>query len=133
MWYDYQGWKKWVEKRYTPISVQWLLLVWLLLFSCLVMHDSATAWVVVCQPPLSMGFPKQEYWSGLPFISPGDLSHPGIKPASPALSVDSLPVSHLPLLPVLGRSTKEILILFYFLTVKSTSNIHVSPLMADSC
>ena len=133
MWYDYQGQKKWVEKRYTPISVQWLLLVWLLLFSCLVMRDSATAWMVVCQPPLSMGFPKQEYWSGLPFISPGDLSHPGTKPASPALSVDSLPVSHLPLLPVLGRSTKEISIRFYFLTVKNTSNIHVSPFMADSC
>ena len=38
-----------------------------------------------------MEFPKQEYWSGLPFPSPGDLSHPGIKPGSPALQVDSLP------------------------------------------
>ena len=37
-----------------------------------------------------MGFSRQEYWSGLPFPSPGDLSNPGIKPGSPALQVDSL-------------------------------------------
>ena len=39
----------------------------------------------------SMGFPRQEYWSGLPFPSPGDLPDPGIKPWSPALQADSLP------------------------------------------
>ena len=44
-----------------------------------------TPWHVTCQVPLSMGFPKQEYWSGLPFPSPGDLPHPGIKPTSPTL------------------------------------------------
>jgi len=38
-----------------------------------------------------MGFPRQEYWSGLPFPSPGDLPHPGIKPGSPPLQADSLP------------------------------------------
>ena len=43
------------------------------------------------QAPLSLGFPRQEYWSGLPFPSPGDLPHPGIKPVSPALQVDFLP------------------------------------------
>ena len=37
------------------------------------------------QSPLSMGFPRQEYWSGLPFPSPGDLSNPGIEPGSPTL------------------------------------------------
>ena len=37
------------------------------------------------QAPLSMGFPRQEYWSALPFLSPGDLPDPGIEPASPAL------------------------------------------------
>ena len=42
-------------------------------------------WTVACQAPLSMGFPRQEYWSGLPFPPPGDLSDPGIKPLSPAL------------------------------------------------
>ena len=38
-----------------------------------------------------MGFPRQEYWSGLPFASPGDLPDPGIKPTSPALQTDALP------------------------------------------
>ena len=47
-------------------------------------------WTVACQAPLSMGFPRQEYWSGLPFLSPGDLLDPGIKPPSPALQADSL-------------------------------------------
>ena len=41
--------------------------------------------------PLSMGLPKQEYWSGLPFPSPGDLTNPGIKPRSSALQAESLP------------------------------------------
>ena len=41
-----------------------------------------------------MGFPKQEFWSGLPFSSPGDLPDPGIEPASPAWQADSLPLSH---------------------------------------
>ena len=46
---------------------------------------------VAHQAPLSMGFPRQEYWSGLPFPSPGDLPDPGIKPGSPTLQADSLP------------------------------------------
>ena len=50
----------------------------------------ATMWTVACQAPLSMGFSRQEYWSGLPFPSPGDLPKPGIKPGSPALHADSL-------------------------------------------
>ena len=43
-----------------------------------------------CQAPLSMGFSRQEYWSGLPFPSPGDLPNSGIEPGSPALQADSL-------------------------------------------
>ena len=50
-----------------------------------------TPWTVACQAPLSMGFSRQEYWSWLPFPSPGDLPDPGIEPGSPALQVDSLP------------------------------------------
>ena len=46
---------------------------------------------VALQAPLSMGLSIQEYWSGLPFHSPGDLPNPGIKPRSPALQADSLP------------------------------------------
>ena len=51
-----------------------------------VTSDSATPWTVSHQAPLSMGFSRQEYWNGLPFPSPGDLSNPGIKPVSPALA-----------------------------------------------
>ena len=51
----------------------------------------ATLWTVAHRAPLSMGSPRQEYWSGLPFPSPGDLPDPGIKPGSPPLQADSLP------------------------------------------
>ena len=47
-------------------------------------------WTVAHQAPLSMGFSRQEYWSGLPFPSPGDLPDPGIEPKSPALQADAL-------------------------------------------
>ena len=51
----------------------------------------ATLWTVARQASLSMGFSRQEYWTGLPFPSPGDLLDPGIEPGSPALQADSLP------------------------------------------
>ena len=51
----------------------------------------ATPWTVACQAPLFLGFSRQEYWSGLPFPSPGDLPQLGIEPRSPALQADSLP------------------------------------------
>ena len=51
----------------------------------------ATPWTVAYQAPQSMGFFRQEYWSGLPFPSPGDLPNPGIEPWSPALQTDALP------------------------------------------
>ena len=54
----------------------------------------ATPWTVALQAPLSTGFSRQEYWSGLPFPSPGDLPDPGIKPKSCTLQADSLTVSH---------------------------------------
>ena len=56
-----------------------------------------TTWNVTHQAPLSMGFSREEYWSGLSCPSPEDLRDPGIEPASPvspALQVDSLPLSH---------------------------------------
>ena len=52
-----------------------------------------TPWTVAHWALLSVGFSKQEYWSGLPCPPPGDLSDLGIEPASPALQVDSLPLS----------------------------------------
>ena len=59
------------------------------MLSCLVVSDSATLWTVACQAPLSMGFFRKEYWSGLLFPPPGDLPSPGIQPVSlacPALA-----------------------------------------------
>ena len=51
----------------------------------------ATPWTVACQAPLSMKFSRQEYWSGYPFPSPGDLPNSRIELRSPTLQVDSLP------------------------------------------
>ena len=50
----------------------------------------ATPWTVAHQASLSMEFSRREYWSGLPFFSPGDVHNPGIEPGSPALHADSL-------------------------------------------
>ena len=55
----------------------------------------ATPWTVARQAPLSLGFPRQEHWSGLPFPLPGDLPHPGMELVSPALAGVSLSLSHL--------------------------------------
>ena len=60
---------------YMEVEVKWLSHVWLF----------ATTWTVAYQAPPSMGFSRQEYWSGLPFPPPGDLPNPGIEPRSPAL------------------------------------------------
>ena len=59
------------------------LVVVLSLLSCVQLF--VTSWTVVHQAPLSMEISRQEYWSELPFLPPGDLYSPGIKPASPAL------------------------------------------------
>ena len=56
-----------------------------------VMSDSVTPRTVTHQALLSLQFPRQQYWSGLPFPTPKDLPDPGIEPASPALQADSLP------------------------------------------
>ena len=59
------------------------------------MSDSVILWAVAYQASPSMEFSRQEYWSGLPFPSPGDLPNPGIEPESPALQADAL-LSELP-------------------------------------
>ena len=56
-----------------------------------VVSNAVTSWTVAHQAPLFMGFSRQEYWSRLPFPSPGDLPDPGIEPGSPSLQTDSLP------------------------------------------
>ena len=70
--------------------------------ACVLSHFSrvwfyVTPWTVALRAPLSMGFSRQEYWSGLPYPLSGDLPNPGIQPvssASPALRVESPPLSH---------------------------------------
>ena len=66
-----------------------------------------TPWTIARQSPLSLGFSRQEYWSGLPFASPGDLPDPRIEP----MSADSLPLSHLGSLELLVTITTTILIM----------------------
>ena len=65
--------------------------------ACMLCHVwlFATSWTVACQAPLSMPFPRKEYRSGLPFPTPRDLPDPWFEPASPALQVNSLPLSQL--------------------------------------
>jgi len=73
-------------------------------FSCVRLF--ATLWTVICQAPLSVRFSRQEYWSGLPCPSPGDLPDPEIEPASlmsPALAAGSLPLAP----PGRPQSSKE--------------------------
>ena len=82
-------------------------------FSCSVVSDSGDPWTIAPQSPLSMGFSRQEYWSGLPFPSPGDHPNPGIKPGSSTLKANSLP-SEPP-----GKPQKEEM---------RTKNMAVSPL-----
>ena len=69
--------------------------------SCVQLFE--TPWTVAHQAPLSMGFSRQEYWSGLPFPSPGDLPDPGIEPRSPTLEADAL-TSEPPGKPIRGIS-----------------------------
>ena len=73
------------------------------LLSCVQLF--AIPWTIPHHDPLSMGFSRQEYRSGLPFPSPGDLPNPGIEPGSPALQTDSLP-SGPPRKPII-RSTNN--------------------------
>ena len=77
---DFWKWPAWIEDGHNLVGPRWL-------FRPSVMSDSfATPWTVTHQAPLSTGFSRQEYWSELPFSSPGDILDPGIKPMSPALA-----------------------------------------------
>ena len=82
-----------------------------MLFSHEVMsHSFVTPWTVASQAPLSMGFPRHEYWSGLLFPSPGDLPHPGIEPYCPALSGGLFPAEPLgnPKIEYLGLIARDL-------------------------
>ena len=84
-----------------------------LLFSWSVVSDSfATTWTVAHQVPLSMEFPRQEHWSGLPFPSPGDLPDPGTEPVSPAL------VGRFFTIEPPGKSSNKLLIIIMFVSIE---------------
>ena len=72
-------------------------------------------WTVAHQVPLSMGFLRQDYWSGLPFPPPGDLFHPGNEALSPVWQADSLPLSHQG--SPLDDFTTSLLVLIVLITV----------------
>ena len=80
MGWEFRPWNCWL--RGNTLKVGNLSPAWSL--SCVWLF--ATLWTVARQAPLFLGFPRQEYWSGVPFPSPGDLPDPGIEPTSPPLA-----------------------------------------------
>ena len=94
------------------------------LLSCYLLSDSVTPWTVAHQAPLSIGFPRKEYWSGLSFPSQGDLPDPGIKPVFPALQADFFTVE-LPGKP--GISIYILLLLLLLLSRFSRFQLCVTP------
>ena len=89
--------------------------------ACSVASDSATLWTVGRQDPLSLGYSRQEYWSGWPSSSPGDLPDPGIKPWSPALQAESPgkpSISIRKFLKILKNDLQLLWILFCWLVLK---------------
>ena len=82
-----------------------------------VMSDFATPWNIAHQAPPSMEFSRQEYWSGEPFPSPGDLSDPGTEPRSPALQAESLPSEP----PMQGRENKCLVAINYTMRAQKSS------------
>ena len=85
------------------------------LLSCVRLFEAL--WVVARQVPLTMGFSSQKYWSGLSFPSLADLLNPGIKPRSPTLQVDSLPLRHSVMLSVIAKT-------------QNTSHVSKSPCLS---
>ena len=91
-----------------------IMAVLVLLLSCSVVPNSVTLWTVAFQAHLSMGFPRQEYWSGVPFPTAGDLPNPGIEPTflvSPLLAAVFQLLSHVQLCDPMGCSMPGFLVL----------------------
>ena len=81
---------------YTYLNGSGLDLIWDWTLECMCrVAQFANPWTVICQASLSKGFSWQEYWNGLPFLPPGDLPDPGIKPKSPASPDQQADSSHL--------------------------------------
>ena len=114
---------------HSPLDESFKIIMRLVAKLCLTLE---TSWTVACQAPLSMRFSRQEYWSGLPFPSPGDLPDPRIEPWSPALQADSLPSE----LPDGSFINYLYLILCTFSELlnlrKPLSDLHMSPKISGS-
>ena len=81
------------------------------------------------QVPLSLGFSRQEYWSGLPFLSPGDLPNPGIKPRSPASQADALS-SEPPGKPI-PYMCRYICIISFMYAAAAAKSLQLCPTLCD--
>ena len=97
-----------------------------------VMSDSATPWSVAYQASLSIGFARQEYWSGLPFPSPGDVPDPGIEPGSPALQAEALPSEPLWALKKIRHLKLRNLVFSMYGKMQESGLTEVIPLMCTS-
>ena len=86
----------------------------------------ATPWTVACQAPPPMGFPRQEYWRGLPFPSPGDLPDPGIEPWSSTLQADSL-LSEPPRKPTIATDPFKTEVWSHFCLLKAPKHPELLP------
>ena len=107
LWWEKMLWGEVILKRNTKFLIDWNFLYldcgslqrfYMYIYCCCLVTKSCSTLMTPCtgSPPGSsvMGFPRQEYWNGSPFPSPGDLPSPGIKPTSPALQRDSLLLCH---------------------------------------
>ena len=90
--------RDWTELKHSldlkldsSLQVSQLFRIWIVCLSLIHVRLLVTPWTVTLQVPLSVGFSRQEYWSGLPRPPPGDLPNLGMEPRSPALQADSLP------------------------------------------
>ena len=94
-------------------------------FSRSVVSNTVTPWTAACQASLTMRFSRQEYWSGLPCPSSGDLPNPGINPGSTELQADALP-SELPGKPLsLLKYYQKIIIFNKWCYIKKNGQFHV--------
>ena len=94
----------------------------------------ATPWTVAYQVPPSMGFSRQEYWSGLPLPSPGDLPKPGIEPGSPTFQADALTSEppEKPLEKISARHIGKDIFLFSW-APKSLQTVSAVMKLKDAC
>ena len=89
----FEGQLHFPKKHFYHISLHYKVPPECMLSHCSCVRLFVTLWTVACQAPFSMGFSRQECWSGLPCPPPENLPHPGIKSESPTLQADSLPLS----------------------------------------